>query len=54
MGVFWPKMGQNQGFAVTDSLTGQKCKLLISCKLQEIKWSKKDFHRQGGWGVSRI
>jgi hypothetical protein len=30
---FWLKMGQNMGFAVTDSLTEQKCKLLIYCKL---------------------
>jgi hypothetical protein len=30
---FWPKTGQNTGFTVTDSLTWQKCKLLIPCEL---------------------
>jgi hypothetical protein len=56
-GLFWDKKGffrlkrgQNQGFAVTDSSTGIKCKLLISCKLQAMEGPKKDFHRQGGWG----
>jgi hypothetical protein len=39
------KKGQNRGFAVTDSSTGQKCMLLIYSKLQEIKTSKNDFHR---------
>jgi hypothetical protein len=43
--LFRAKKGQNQGFAVTDSLTERKCKLLISCKLQGIKTSKNDFHR---------
>jgi hypothetical protein len=43
--LFRLKKGQNMGFAVTDSLTWQKCMLLIYCKLQEIKTSKKDFHR---------
>jgi hypothetical protein len=42
---FGAKKGQNQGFAVTNSLTGRKFKLLIPCKLRGIKWSKKDFHR---------
>ena len=51
MTLFGPKAGQNQGFAVTDSSIEQKCKLLIYCKLHEIKWSKKDFHRVGGWGA---
>jgi hypothetical protein len=45
MALFGLKMGQNQGFAVTDSSTSRKCKLLIPNNLQEIKWSKKDFHR---------
>jgi hypothetical protein len=48
--LFGLKKGQNRGFAVTDSLTVLKYKLLIPCKLREIKWSKKDFHRVGGWG----
>ena len=52
MAVFGVKIGQNQGFAVTDSLTELKCMLLIYCMLLEIKWSKIDFHRVGGWGGS--
>jgi hypothetical protein len=44
-GLFGLKSGQNPGFAVTDSSTGQKRKMFISCKLQGIKGSKKDFHR---------
>jgi hypothetical protein len=35
--LFGLKKGQNTGFAVTDSSTWQKCKLLILCKLQGIK-----------------
>jgi hypothetical protein len=46
-GLFGPKMGQNRGFAVTDLLTGQKCKLLKLCCLREIYEPKKDFHRVG-------
>jgi hypothetical protein len=45
MASFKPKRGQNTGFAVTDSSTGQKWMLLISYKLQEIERSKNDFHR---------
>jgi hypothetical protein len=52
--LFGLKRGQKTGFAVTDSSTRQKCKLLIYCKLQGIKWSKKDFHREGGWGSDEI
>jgi hypothetical protein len=52
--LFGPKTGQNQGFAVTYWLTWQKCMLLNTRKLQGIKWSKKDFHRVGGWGVGWI
>jgi hypothetical protein len=36
-GLLGLKKGQNRGFAVTDSSTGQKCKLLIYCRLQGIK-----------------
>jgi len=35
-GLFWAKNGQKTRFAVTDSLTWQKCKLFITCKLQGI------------------
>jgi hypothetical protein len=31
MALFGLKKGQNQGFAVTDSLTGEKCKLFKMC-----------------------
>jgi hypothetical protein len=50
---FAPKMakkGRKSAFMFTTSLAVEKCKLLIYCKLQEIKWSKKDFHRVGGVG----
>ena len=46
--LFGSKNGQNQGFAVTDSLTLPKCKVLIVCMLREIDGPKKDFHRVGG------
>jgi hypothetical protein len=52
-GLLGLKKGQNTGFAVTDSSTEQKCKLLIYCKLHEIKWSKKDFHRVRGGDPSQ-
>jgi hypothetical protein len=43
IGVFWQKSGQNQGSAVTDSLTLPKCKVLIPCKLQGIYGPQKRF-----------
>lgn len=63
--VFWAKMrpfsaktgplglkkGQNRGFSVTDSSTGQKCKLLITCTLQAMRGSKDGLHRVGGGGT---
>jgi hypothetical protein len=50
-GHFRAKKGQKTRFAVTDSLTGRKIMLLIMNKLQAIWRPKKDFHREGGWGV---
>jgi hypothetical protein len=47
---FEAKSGQKTEFAVTEKLLGKKLKPFISSKLQEIKRSKKDFHREGGWG----
>jgi hypothetical protein len=50
-GRFEAKKGQKPGFAVTDSLTDEKCKLLISCKLITIEGPKNDFHKVGGGQV---
>jgi hypothetical protein len=48
--LFRAKKGQNRGFAVTDSTTGRKCKLLIYCKLQAMERPKKRFSQGGGVG----
>jgi hypothetical protein len=50
MRVFWsktalfgPKTGQNQGFDVTDSSTGENCKLLIILYLQIVERLKNAY-----------
>ena len=52
--TFWLKIGQNQGFAVTDSSTEGKFKLLITLMLQAMDGSKNGLHSIGGWGYRQF
>jgi hypothetical protein len=46
------KKGRNSPFLFTISLLGKNYILLIQLELQARKGSKKDFHREGGWGYA--